>query len=276
MNHRRVLEVVFEYRRSEFARVQLSVIPNDSAKFRDDLVTSQWIDASRKCNVFLSPFPSTIVQESAKVLSSLNEFQESRVFSVTFSASRARTRALILSKRADRLENSRSRRFDGNLLNDRSASRTRIWMTSASTSAYGIWSHQGGDKTTTPGESAVYRSVDRSGNVARVVALAARENGQTLARGLEIGERGSTRRQPVAQDRTRFHLEDSGRLRPLRPPAWDPSSIRGQELINRTAGAFEWPLLINACLRECRATIDRRHGSTSSWFQSRSIPVIFR
>ncbi|KYN03727.1 hypothetical protein ALC62_05423, partial [Cyphomyrmex costatus] len=64
----------------------------------------------------------------------------------------------------------------------------------------------------------------------------------TIASGLI---RATIRRQPVARDRTRFHLEDYGSpgrtgCRRSDTP-WDPSSIRSQELINRTSGVFRLP-----------------------------------
>jgi hypothetical protein len=113
--------------------------------------------------MFLSPFPSTIVQESPKVLHSRNEFQwRSLAYPAWRLASAERERSLWFYRnrsirefafdqwpkvRWEPVERSK-REYDAYLDDERVSER---------------WSHQSGDKTTTAGETAVYRSVDRLG-----------------------------------------------------------------------------------------------------------------
>ncbi|CAL1682772.1 unnamed protein product [Lasius platythorax] len=119
-----------------------------------------------------------------------------------------------------------------------------------------IWSHQGDDKTLR-GKDDGSLSIRRSTGKRR--ACSSREADE------RIGNRRAwvdTRRQPVARDRTRFHLEDSGcpACAATVGPVLDSES---QELINRTGGHSSARLLINA--RE-RVFIEGAAGSGASRF----------
>lgn len=129
--------------------------------------------------------------------------------------------------------------------------------------AFGIRSHRDDDKTGNDDGggklSAIYRSFDRSGNVAPAVRR------ERVSVGTRIGNRRAwvdTRRQPVARDRTRFHLEDYGspgrtgcRRTDTVGPVLDP-----QPGINQPdRRSFECPLLINA-----RAYLYRRCSGIGS------------
>lgn len=136
-------------------------------------------------------------------------------------------------------ENSRSivRRFDRNQL------MIEAWIERAVslTIVFGIWSHQGDDKTLREKDDSCL-SIRRSTGKRR--ACSSREANA----GTRIGNRRAwvdTRRQPVARHRTCFHLEDSEcpACAAIVGPVLDSES---QELINRTGGHSSARLLINA------------------------------
>jgi len=137
-------------------------------------------------------------------------------------------------------ENSRSIvwRFDRNQL------MIEAWIERAVslTIAFDIWSHQSDDKTSRE-EDDGNLSIRRSIGKRRACSSRKVERWHADWKSASVGRH--RRRQPVAQDRTRFHLEDSGCPASAATvgPVLDSAS---QELINRTGEHSSARLLINA------------------------------
>lgn len=155
-------------------------------------------------------------------------------------------------------------RFDRNQLMIEGVDRACSFV---ATIAFGIWSHQGDDKTSREENGSL--SIRRSIGKRRACSLRKVERWHADWKSASVGRH--RRRQPVARDRTRFHLEDCGYpvCAATVGPVFDSAS---QELINRTDEHSSARLLINA--RE-RVFIEGRGIGEPSVFEPAIDPGYF-